>query len=240
MPWAIPKARSSRSFAVRPAAVTVAVGRLIPLCEERAAPATTRQRMSVAPTSSATSSISPSQSSTRSPGRTLRGRSGQLTDTSRASPGTARVVSVKGAPAASRTGPAAISPMRILSPARSWRTAIGAALSRGQAAQSGDDGGVLGMRSVREVEPGDVHAGVDQALEGLRRGGGRSDRADDLGARHPDPKSTAAGDSPREAGRPHGKTRFPRAENDCARQGGGRSEEIRGRVISRNESSGSP
>ncbi len=91
----------------------------MPLCDESKPPATTRQRMSVGPTLSAQSSTSPSASSNRSPERTLPGRSGKLSETSEASPGTFRLVSVNAAPGSSRTGDAAICPMRILMPERS-------------------------------------------------------------------------------------------------------------------------
>ena len=41
--------------------------------------------------------------------------------------------------------------------------------------------GVLVVVAVGEVEPGDVHPGADEGGDALRRGGGRPDRADDLG-----------------------------------------------------------
>jgi hypothetical protein len=47
-----------------------------------------------------------------------------------------------------------------------------------------DAGNALGMTaeiSVRKVEPGDVEAGADEALEHLRRFRGGSDGGDDLG-----------------------------------------------------------
>jgi hypothetical protein len=45
---------------------------------------------------------------------------------------------------------------------------------------SGVPGGVLGVRAVGEVEPGDVHAGRGQFADPLRAVGGRPERADDL------------------------------------------------------------
>ena len=46
------------------------------------------------------------------------------------------------------------------------------------------DGLVVGVGAVREVEPGDVHACGDQLAKALRRGDGRAQGADDLGAAH--------------------------------------------------------
>ena len=41
---------------------------------------------------------------------------------------------------------------------------------------------VLGVGAVAEVQPGDVHAGVDEAADGLVGRGGGAEGADDLGA----------------------------------------------------------
>ena len=143
-----------------------------------------RQRMSPPAASSTSSSISPSQRSSRSPARTNRGREASLTETSRASPGTPRAVSVKGAPGASNAEPPAISPIRSLMPARSWRIATGRPALSAIARTAPITARVLGVAAVREVQPRDVHPGSREPRERFGRSGRRADGADDLGARH--------------------------------------------------------
>ena len=58
----------------------------------------------------------------------------------------------------------------------------GPLVAAGGGAQESDGGGVFGVRAVREVEPGHVHAGAHQAVDHDARAAGRAQGADDLGA----------------------------------------------------------
>ena len=74
--------------------------------------------------------------------------------------------------------------MRIFGPHRSCRMATGRSLRFADGPHALDRGGVAFVRAVREVEPHDVDAGVEQPFEYGRLAGRRPEGGDDLGLAH--------------------------------------------------------
>ena len=58
---------------------------------------------------------------------------------------------------------------------------MGFSLFDGRSAEKSDALGVVGVRTVREIQARDVHAGVQQTLDDARRTASGSDGANDFG-----------------------------------------------------------
>ena len=180
--------RSASSFVVNADAGSATPGALMPLCSARAPPYTTTDEISPPPAFSTRSSIRPSSSSRRSPGRTMLGEPGVGCED-----GGARLDEAYSA--------AGHDPQRVPG-AQIDRVTVGQRarpdLRATEILQDGDvpahspGGGAdalerrqVGLvRPVREVQPNDVHARRDQLVEHRVVVAGGAQRGDDLRVAH--------------------------------------------------------
>ena len=120
----------ARSWAVKAEMPRSMPGRLSPFFERRVPPTTTRVCTRSPSTVSTRTWMRPSLMNRTSSGRTTRGSSGRLTETSSRLPTSWRLVRVKRLPTLSSTGSSARVPMRIFGPGRSAMMATGRWVAR--------------------------------------------------------------------------------------------------------------
>ncbi len=97
------------------------------------------------------------------------------------SPKTFAVVMTKRCPVRSMTGllPAS-GPVRIFGPCKIGENGDWFFLFDGGGTQRGDILRVLGVRAMRKIQAGDIHAGFQQTADHARRAAGRPDGANDF------------------------------------------------------------
>ena len=116
------------------------------------------------------SSIRPSDKSTREPGSTSRARPEKSVEMRLAEPATARGVMVSRLPFLSSTGvPFFNRPVRIFGPCRSCKIQIVRFSLRAASRNLLDPSRMLGMSSVREVETRDIHSEAHQIRDAFLR-----------------------------------------------------------------------
>ena len=157
-------------------------GRLMPLLDRSRPPAPTTQCTSWPSTRSTRSCTRPSLRKIRSPALTASGRPSKVVEARVSSPVNSPTESVKGWSRCSSTGDRASGPMRSFGPGRSAEDRDALPDRRGRRADRPDGLGVARELAMGEVEPGDVHPGLDHLLERAARAGRGTDGRDDLGA----------------------------------------------------------
>ena len=196
------KRRSSSSLSDSAGTLTATPGRDSPLSLETSPPSTTRQNTSVPLTDTTVSAILPSSTRSRSPRRTSLWRSLYVVDTRDAVPTTSSTVMQTWLPVSHRTGPSAKVPSRILGPWQVGQDRDGVTGAVRGLADQPVGGRVVGVGAVAEVQPGDVHARLDEGGDLLRGAGSGSEGADDLRAAGHDRNASGAPSRARPGARP--------------------------------------